>query len=81
MSNWLCLFSFLQLKVQHETKVLTAWSHRKIKKMAEPDKLNIDSIIQRLLEGEKGPHPWLTYVSHAARWAYEILVDDGSVQF
>lgn len=35
-----------------KTKVLTARERQKIKKMAEPDKLNIDSIIQRLLEGE-----------------------------
>ncbi|CAB1442106.1 unnamed protein product [Pleuronectes platessa] len=39
-----------------KTKVSTARERQKIKKMAEPDKLNIDSIIQRLLE-VKGSRP------------------------
>ncbi len=32
---------------------MTVRERQKIQKMAEPDKLNIDSIIQRLLEGKK----------------------------
>lgn len=63
-------WSFLPLfcsesKVQLRN-VSTARERQKIKKMAEPDKLNIDSIIQRLLEGEKEQIQWgfVLYCKH-----------------
>lgn len=69
------LISALEIEgAARKAEDLTARERQKIQKMAEPDKLNIDSIIQRLLEGEEDQ---TRCVDYATKLHCGIYLDDG----